>query len=215
MINDKELRSAAKELVSVLGLVDENKEDIVITKTTTPSALKKIINDVINAKLIAPTDELSDETQEVVIAMTPKKGKKAKDEDEEETPKQTAERLHKENIANAKINTVKGMDDLDEEEDDKEEEEEEVKKPAPAKKGKKAEKKKVTVTRSACICKVMNSVPAKGKTIDELALLADTAYTKAGGTSNVKQTVHHIKVLIPAAVEWGIITVDGNKILPA
>ena len=49
---------------------------------------------------------------------------------------------------------------------------------------------------------------------NDVAEIADIAYTKAGGTSNLKQTTHHLKVLLPAAVEWGVLTVDGDTIFP-
>ena len=232
MISEKEMRSAAKEVVTVLGLVDENKEDIVITKATTLKELKKIIDDVINEKLITKDDTLSDETQAVIDAMTSKPGKKnakpgpepeEEEDDEDDDPddedddpddegehaKKIANKLHKE-LADKKINTTKGMDVPTEDDED---DVEKVKKTSPAKKGKKIEKKK-GVTRAICICRAMQSVPSKGKTIDEVAAIADKEYVKAGGTSNVTQTVHHIKVFIPAGLECGIFTVEGDKVFP-
>jgi hypothetical protein len=222
MTNDKELRSAAKELITVLGLVDENKEDIVIKKTTSIKEIKKIINDVITEKLIAPTDELSEETKAVLESMT------------EKTPKQIADKLHKENIANAKPNSIKGMDNPEEDEKESDDEEEiedenkeeiedddevpEKKKPAktthaktaPAKKERKLEGNAMK-TRISCICAVLSSIPSRGRTLNELVIVADKDFGKAGGESNFDQTMRYFRVLIPAAIEWKIISKSDDK----
>jgi hypothetical protein len=96
------------------------------------------------------------------------------------------------------------------EEEPEENGEEEVK--PKAKKGSKATKK--SASKTVCICLALSSVPKKGKTVDEIAAIADEKYVKAGGDSNIKQTTHHTKVLLPAAVEWGIVSMEGKTILP-
>jgi len=63
----EELRSAAKELVETLGLVDENKDDIVITNKMKAPELEAIIKDAVNEPgLITPDDEFTEETLEII-----------------------------------------------------------------------------------------------------------------------------------------------------
>ena len=63
----EELRSAAKELVETLGLVDENKDDIVINNKMKAPELEAIIKDAVNEPgLITPDDEFTKETLEVI-----------------------------------------------------------------------------------------------------------------------------------------------------
>ena len=50
------------------------------------------------------------------------------------------------------------------------------------------------------------------QTLDVVAAAADKAFIKAGGTSNVKQSKNIIKVLLPAAQEWGIVVDNGGKL---
>ena len=50
------------------------------------------------------------------------------------------------------------------------------------------------------------------QTLDVVAAAADKAFIKAGGTSNVKQSKNIIKVLLPAAEEWGIVVDNGGKL---
>ena len=99
----EELRSAAKELVETLGLVDENKDDIVITNKMKAPELEAIIKDAVNEPgLITPDDEFTEETLEII-------------EEYKEKPKSTGKK---------KPAPVK-----EEEEEDPEEEEEEEEKP--------------------------------------------------------------------------------------
>ena len=88
MSDSKELRVAAKELVDVLGLVDKNKKDIVITKAMDDDDVLKIINDAL--PLIDPKqDTFSEETQEVIDKLN------APDEEEEEEAPPTRKKKSK------------------------------------------------------------------------------------------------------------------------
>jgi hypothetical protein len=81
MSDSRSLRAAAKELVEVLGLVDKNKKDIVITKATPDKDVLKIIKDAL--PLIDPKqDEFSDETQEVIDELS----EPAEEPEEDEKP---------------------------------------------------------------------------------------------------------------------------------
>lgn len=82
-------------------------------------------------------------------------------------------------------------------------------KPEPTKATPKPAKKKKS-TRTIIVCDVLRKLP-QPTTIEDAAKTVDTGFVKAGGNSNVKQTIHLIKVLLPAAVEWGIVEqVDGK-----
>jgi len=128
MVSQKEMRLAAKEMIKVLGLVDDDKEPLVVSKDATVKELQKLIEDAI--PLIDPkTDKFSEETDAVIAEFTEKKAKKpqryeapAEDDDEPE-----AEETEKE-------------DDAADAADDDEPEEKPVKKgKAPAKKPAKEE----------------------------------------------------------------------------
>lgn len=84
----------------------------------------------------------------------------------------------------------------------------------PAKTTEKAVKaEKVTIarlSRGVFIYKALKEISPKGKTITELAEIANSAFVKAGGDDNAKQTLHHIKVLMPAAIAWGVVSVKGD-----
>lgn len=121
MVSQKEMRLAAKEMIKVLGLVDDDKEPLVVSKDATVKELQKLIEDAI--PLIDPkTDKFSEETDAVIAEFSEKKAKKpqryeapAEDDDEPE-----ADETEK--------------DDADDDDDDKPEEK-------PAKKEKPAAKK--------------------------------------------------------------------------
>ena len=91
----EELRSAAKELVETLGLVDENKDDIVITNKMKAPELEAIIKDAVNEPgLITPDDEFTEETLEIIEEYkekpkpTGKKKPAPVKEEEEEDPEE-------------------------------------------------------------------------------------------------------------------------------
>ena len=100
----EELRSAAKELVETLGLVDENKDDIVITNKMKEPELVAIIKDAVNEPgLITPDDEFTEETLEIIEEYKDKPktaGKKkpisAKKEEAEEAEEEAAEEAEEE-----------------------------------------------------------------------------------------------------------------------
>lgn len=82
-----------------------------------------------------------------------------------------------------------------------------------SKDGKKAPKKPAkTKKRVDTICDALNKLPKSGRTVQEIAEISDKDYVSGGGESNVKQTVHHINVLLPALVNLKIVTVDGDKV---
>ena len=89
-------------------------------------------------------------------------------------------------------------------------------KKAPKEKAQKAPKeKKARVTRVSHICAAISSVPKKGLTVKELAEKADASLGKAGGKANLKQTIHHTQVLVPAAIAWGIVKMEDGRVVPA
>ena len=81
--------------------------------------------------------------------------------------------------------------------------------------GKKASKKKSTSKkRIDCICDAICKLPKSGKSKNQIAKQADEAYVKAGGSTNVKQTLHHLQVILPALINFGIVKQDGDKLTP-
>ena len=102
----EELRSAAKELVETLGLVDENKDDIVITNKMKAPELEAIIKDTVNEPgLITPDDEFTEETLEIIEEYKEKPkptGKKkpapVKEEEEEDPEEEEAPPAKKSNV---------------------------------------------------------------------------------------------------------------------
>ena len=76
--------------------------------------------------------------------------------------------------------------------------------PAKAKKVKKS-------TRTAVACEVLKNL-TKLTSIEDAAKRVDEGFVKGGGSSNVKQTVHLIKVLLPAAIAWGVVEQSNGKI---
>jgi hypothetical protein len=71
--------------------------------------------------------------------------------------------------------------------------------------------KKPADTRMALACRQLQAVKTFTE-ITEVAEATNAAYVKSGGADNMKQTVHLIKVLLPAAVEWGVVERDGDKV---
>lgn len=80
---------------------------------------------------------------------------------------------------------------------------------------KKASSAKKSKKRIDCLCDALKGLPKSGKTAEEIAKAADAEYVKAGGESNVNQTVHHLAVILPVVRIFGHVTVDGDKIKPA
>jgi hypothetical protein len=116
MIERRDLVSATKELIEVLGLKDHG-EPIVINRETSVEDMTKIIKDAI--PLIDPkTDTFEDETQTVIDELSKpaetekvdkKAGKKTKpvkedDADEDARQQKKAEELHQRDIGSKKVN---------------------------------------------------------------------------------------------------------------
>jgi hypothetical protein len=95
--------------------------------------------------------------------------------------------------------------------DDEEEEEKPTKKAGSGKTPFKSTRETLGTTRMAEVAKAMQSIKGS-QTIDAVAAVADGKFVKAGGVSNIKQSKNIIKVLLPAATEWGIIIEKGGKL---
>jgi DNA-binding transcriptional regulator YiaG len=71
-------------------------------------------------------------------------------------------------------------------------------------------------TRMDCACDELKALRAKtGKTIDELAAQLNAAYVEAGGKDNLKQSLHLLRVILPAAENFGIVRREGDTVYPA
>jgi hypothetical protein len=141
-MNTKQLKSAAEELIEVLGLVDDvTKKEIVITKKTSDEEMIMLIKEA--AGEITPEDDITEETRSTIDELLAKpkpaaKGKKVAEpepEEEEEDVDLTEESLVEEIetaetikqlkaiISNVivfkefskKLNSIKDIDDLREE----------------------------------------------------------------------------------------------------
>ena len=91
--------------------------------------------------------------------------------------------------------------------DDDDEDEPPAKKKSPFK----STKETLGTTRMIECAKAMNSIK-KSKDVDAIAEIADKAFVKAGGAINVKQSKNIIKVLLPAAEEWGVVVNKEGKL---
>lgn len=143
MVSQKEMRLAAKEMIKVLGLVDDDKEPLVVSKDATVKELQKLIEDAI--PLIDPkTDKFSEETDAVIAEFSEKKAKKpqryeapAEDDDEpeaDETEKDDADdddddKPEEKPAKKEKPAAKKPAKDDDDDDDDKPEEKKPAKKP--------------------------------------------------------------------------------------
>jgi hypothetical protein len=72
-------------------------------------------------------------------------------------------------------------------------------------------KETLGTTRMIESAKAMQNIKGS-QTLDGVAAKADASFVKAGGVSNIKQAKNIIKVLLPAAEEWGIVVVKGDKL---
>lgn len=126
MSTTKELKSAAEELIEVLGLVDDKKKPIIITKKTTDEEMVNLIKEA--AAEVLPDDEISDETRTVidelmsspkkkaVPAPAPAKGKKVvipePEEDDEDVDNDDAEADDENATLVAEIEDAEKLKDL-------------------------------------------------------------------------------------------------------
>lgn len=217
MATEKALRAAAKEVQKVMGL--EPPIDLKASLEDLTDQFKEAIEQ------IQEGDEFSDETQAIIDefneaeeeeAPAPKKKaaapkKKApviedEDEDEEEDDDEEVVVPKKKG---AKKPVKKVVED-----DDEDDEEEET--PAP-KKGKGttpfvSQKEKLGTNRMIEVAKAMAKIKG-AQDIETVAKAGDANFVKAGGASNLKQSKNIVKVLLPAAETWGVVTVGkGGKL---
>ena len=158
MINEKSLLIAAKELVNVLGLIDEDRKEIKISESMTPADLAGIIKKAI--PLIDPKTDKFEQSETLQVIKEFKKGKDI--EVEEESQQEVAEKLHEKNVKNVPI---KAKPEEEEEEEDIQEEEEEKIKP---KKEKPIKNKNITGKTKKSIVEEMISMKV-GATIEQIA----------------------------------------------
>lgn len=206
MVNEKQLRIAAKEMNEVMGL--EPPINVRAEKGELESLVRKGIT------YIDPVqDEFTELTQGVIDELSPKVGKgkieDVPDEDEEETAQDVAERIHKKNVDDVPIRVGKNetvISDPDEEEEEEleiieDEEEEVIEKPAPKKVP--AEKpSKSNYSRIDSICLTLKG--DKPKTIESWATLANQRYVAKGGKDNLKESKTLIRYLSNLFTHFGI-----------
>jgi len=84
--------------------------------------------------------------------------------------------------------------------------------------GKKTDTKKKSAKKTAkridCVCAMLKKLPDKGASIEQVAKLANQMYVKGGGDDNVKQTIHHLRVVMPTLQNFDIIKVEDGKLFP-
>lgn len=216
MATEKALRAAAKEVQKVMGL--EPPIDLKASLEDLTDQFKEAIEQ------IQEGDEFSDETQAIIDEFN------EAEEEEAPAPKKKA-------AAPKKKAPVIEDEDEDEEEDDEEEipvkkgakkparkvveedeEEDDDEAPAPKKaaKGKAtpfvSQKEKLGTNRMIEVAKAMAKIKG-AQDIETVAKAGDANFVKAGGASNLKQSKNIVKVLLPAAETWGVVTVGkGGKL---
>ena len=224
MATEKAIRAAVKEIQKVMGY-----EPPIDPKADVETLVEEIRN---AAADLQNGDEFTEATQAVIDELTaedeeeeapaPKKGKPApkkaapveeeeeeEDDDEEEIPAPKK----------AKAVAKKPAKKVVEEEDDDDDDEEEIAAPAPKKaKGKgsnltpfKGAKETLGTSRMIEVAKAMAKIKGS-QDIEAIAKVGDASFVKAGGTSNLKQAKNIVKVILPAAETWGIVTVKGDKL---
>lgn len=224
MATEKAIRAAVKEIQKVMGY-----EPPIDPKADVETLVEEIRN---AAADLQDGDEFTEATQAVIDELTaedeeeeapaPKKGKPApkkaapveeeeeeEDDDEEEIPAPKK----------AKAVAKKPAKKVVEEEDDDDDDEEEIAAPAPKKaKGKgsnltpfKGAKETLGTSRMIEVAKAMAKIKGS-QDIEAIAKVGDASFVKAGGTSNLKQAKNIVKVILPAAETWGIVTVKGDKL---
>ena len=204
MATEKALRAAAKEMQDVMGLEPP------INVKASIEALTEQFTEAISQ--IQDGDEFSEATQAVIDEFN------APEEEEEEVvvPKRKAAPAP----AKKKAKAPEPEEEEEEEADEDEEEEVAVPKKGAAKPNAKGEKKaspfkgtKETLGTNRMIecAKAMQSIKGS-QTLETIATAADAKFVKAGGATNLKQSKNIIKVLLPAAETWGVVTVKGDKL---
>ena len=124
------------------------------------------------------------------------------DDEEEDEDDEEDEPPAKKKGKSSKSKSKKKSKDDDEDDDEP---------PAKKKSPFKSTKETLGTTRMIECAKAMNSIK-KSKDVDAIAEIADKAFVKAGGATNVKQSKNIIKVLLPAAEEWGVVVNKEGKL---
>lgn len=211
MATEKALRAAAKEVQKVMGL--EPPIDLKAPLEDLTDQFKEAIEQ------IQEGDEFSDETQAIIDEFN--------EEDDDETP------APKKKAAAPKKKAVVEEEEEEEEEEEipvkkdakkparkvvEEDEEDDDEAPAPKKaaKGKAtpfvSQKEKLGTNRMIEVAKAMAKIKG-AQDIETVAKAGDANFVKAGGASNLKQSKNIVKVLLPAAETWGVVTVGkGGKL---
>lgn len=226
MATEKALRSAAKEMQDVMGLeppinvkapladlTDQIKEAIEqIQDGDEFSKTTQAIIDEFNA-----TEEEEEEVEapkrKKAPAPAPKKKAPVVEDDDDEDDEEEEDEPEEEVVVPKKKGAKKPVKKVVEEDDEDEDEEET---PAPKKgKGKltpfKGTKETLGTSRMIEIAKAMAKIKGS-QDIETVAKAGDAGFVKAGGASNLKQSKNIIKVLLPAAETWGIVTLKGDKL---
>jgi hypothetical protein len=203
MATEKALRAAAKEMQDVMGL-----EPPLNVKAPLATLTEQFTEAIAQ---IQKGDEFSEATQAVIDEFnTPEE-----EEEEVVVPKRKAAAAPA--PAKKKAKTSEPEEEEDEPEEDAEEDEDVVPKKGakPAAKGKatpfKGTKETLGTSRMIECAKAMQNIKGS-QTVDAIAAVADAKFIKAGGTANLKQDKNIIKVLLPAAETWGVVTVKGDKL---
>lgn len=231
MATEKALRAAAKEMQDVMGLEPPINVKAPIADLT--EQLKEAIEQIQEGDEFSKTtqaiiDEFNatdEEEEEEVVAPKRKKAtapapkKKApvvEDDEEEEEEEEEEDDEPEEEVVVPKKKGAKKPAKKVVEENDEEEDEDEEEAPAPKKgKGKltpfKGTKETLGTSRMIEIAKAMAKIKGS-QDVETVAKAGDAGFVKAGGASNLKQSKNIIKVLLPAAETWGIVTVKGDKL---
>lgn len=230
MATEKALRSAAKEMQDVMGL--EPPINVKAPLADLTDQIKEAIEQIQDGDEFSKTtqaiiDEFNapeEEEEEVEApkrkkapapAPAPKKKAPVVEEDEDEDDDEEEDEPEEEVVVPKKKGAKKPVKKVvEEDEEDEDDDEEET--PAPKKgKGKltpfKGTKETLGTSRMIEIAKAMAKIKGS-QDIETVAKAGDASFVKAGGVSNLKQSKNIIKVLLPAAETWGIVTLKGDKL---
>jgi len=75
-------------------------------------------------------------------------------------------------------------------------------------------KKTPSKKRVNFICEILKNLPKSGKSREQIAEQANKAYVKAEGSDNEKQTMHHLLVVLPVAIDFGVVTMKDGNVIP-
>ena len=188
---EKALLVAIKEAA---GFIDQEDDEF------TPKTMKVLKDTGIWDEVVLADDSEPEPEPEPVTKKPAKKAKKTAESEPEPEPEPVSEKKDKKG--------KKGKKDKHGKKDKK------GKKGGETAAPKKAKVKKVS--RATCISNaIKDDIPEKGISVDDLSVIADEAYVAGDGQSNVGQTKHHMNVLLPAAVIWGIINIKDGILFPA